>query len=112
MQRPIDLPDFKQPPLSEVVLSLQFDPLDSLKAPLIGVLWNRFRKSLPEIEEHPPLPAVINHLRTTSSTRSICRQSGVSFLAAFSPAQTSNVAFVPNPFSLRNLRLLILCEAE
>jgi len=57
--RPVDLPDFRQPPLSEVVLSLQFDPLDRLKTPLIGILWNRFRERLPEIEEHPPLPQVV-----------------------------------------------------
>lgn len=57
--RPVDLPDFKEPPLSEVVLSLQFDTLEDLKTPLIGVLWERFRKRLPEIEEHPPLPQVV-----------------------------------------------------
>lgn len=56
--RPADLPDFKRPPLSEVVLSLQFEALENLKAPLIGVLWQRFRKRLPQIEEHPPLPQV------------------------------------------------------
>jgi hypothetical protein len=58
-KRPVDLPDFKRPPLSEVVLSLQFDPLDDLKTPLIGVLWERFRNRLPEIEEHLPLPQVV-----------------------------------------------------
>lgn len=58
-KRPVDLPDFKKPPLSEAVLSLQFDPLDRLKTPLIEVLWNQFRARLPEIEEHPPLPQVV-----------------------------------------------------
>ena len=38
---------------------MQFDALEGLKTPLIGVLWERFRKYLPEIEEHPPLPQVI-----------------------------------------------------
>ena len=55
----MDLPDFKQPPLSEVALSLQFNTLQNLKTPLSGVLWERFRKRLPEIEEHPPLSPVV-----------------------------------------------------
>ena len=53
--RPADLPDFKNPPLTEIVLSLQFDPIEGLSTPYIGVLWNHFRERLPLIEEQPPL---------------------------------------------------------
>jgi uncharacterized protein (TIGR04255 family) len=54
-----DLPEYNRPPVSEVVLSLQFEPLEGMKAPLIGLLWQRFREHLPEIEEHPPLPHIV-----------------------------------------------------
>lgn len=57
--RPIDLPDYRKPPISEVVLSLQFKAVEDLRTPLIGLLWDRFRERLPEIEEHPPLPHII-----------------------------------------------------
>jgi uncharacterized protein (TIGR04255 family) len=43
---------------------LQFEALESLKTPLIGVLWQRFREHLPDIEEHPPLPHVTEYFGT------------------------------------------------
>jgi uncharacterized protein (TIGR04255 family) len=57
--RPTDLPEYNRPPVSEVVLSLQFEPLEGMKTPLIGLLWQRFREYLPEMEEHPPLPHIV-----------------------------------------------------
>jgi uncharacterized protein (TIGR04255 family) len=68
IKRPTDLPDFKQPPVSEVVLSLQFEPLERLKTPLIGCLWERFRKRLPEIEEHAPLPSIMEMFGTPAAS--------------------------------------------
>lgn len=56
--RPEDLPNFRKPPLAETVLSLQFEPVVGLTTAHIGLLWNRLRKQLPVIEEHPPLPAM------------------------------------------------------
>ena len=56
--RPEDLPNFGKPPLAETVLSLQFEPVVGLTTAHIGLLWNRLRKQLPLIEEHPPLPAM------------------------------------------------------
>jgi uncharacterized protein (TIGR04255 family) len=57
--RQSDLPEYNRPPVSEVVLSLQFEPIEGLKTPLFGLLWQRFREYLPEIEEHPPLPHTV-----------------------------------------------------
>ena len=54
--RPEDLPDFRKPPLAETVLSLQFEPVAELTTAHVGLLWARFRKQFPMIEEHPPLP--------------------------------------------------------
>ncbi len=50
------LPDFRNPPVAEVALSLQFDPLPLLRTPHLGLLWERYRGAFPTFEEHPPLP--------------------------------------------------------
>jgi len=52
------LPDFTNPPVVEVALSLQFDPIKNLRTPQIGLLWNEFKKDFPQTEEHPPLEPV------------------------------------------------------
>lgn len=50
------LPNFARPPVTEVVLAVGFDPLEGLKVPQLGILWNtRFRDRFPKIEEQPPL---------------------------------------------------------
>jgi uncharacterized protein (TIGR04255 family) len=56
--RPVDLPEFKNPPLTEVVLGAQFDVVPGFLTPHLGLVWQHFRKSFPHIEEHPPLPPV------------------------------------------------------
>lgn len=58
LRRPEDLPDFRDPPLVETVLSLQFQPLRKLSLVHVGRLWHEFRDTFPVFEEHPPLPAV------------------------------------------------------
>ena len=54
-----NLPDFAKPPLAEVALSVQFEPLEKMRTPQIGLLWNDFRQRFPDTEEHPPLDSVI-----------------------------------------------------
>jgi uncharacterized protein (TIGR04255 family) len=53
------LPSFDCPPVVEVVLGTQFDPIKALRAPQIGLLWQEFRTQLPITEEQPPLDPVI-----------------------------------------------------
>lgn len=53
------LPNFESPPVAEVALSLQFDALNNLRTPHIGFLWSRYRSKFPQVEEHPPLPNVV-----------------------------------------------------
>jgi uncharacterized protein (TIGR04255 family) len=65
-ERPEDLPDFRRPPLAETVLSLQFEPVAGLTTAHLGLLWERLRKQLPVIEEHPPLPAMFEKFETPS----------------------------------------------
>ncbi len=56
--RPAGLPEFANPPLVEVALSVQFAPLAKLRSAQIGALWAAiFRRDFPRTEEHMPLPA-------------------------------------------------------
>jgi len=54
-----DLPDFENPPLTEVAISVQFDSLPDLQTPQIGLLWSKFRDRFPKTEQHPPLDPII-----------------------------------------------------
>ncbi len=53
------LPDFSNPPVIEVALSVQFEPIAALRTPQIGLLWEEFRPRFQKTEEYPPLNAVI-----------------------------------------------------
>lgn len=50
MSRPADLPDFGNPPLSEVAISLQFAQLSTFGVVHAGLLWERFRSRFPRVE--------------------------------------------------------------
>ena len=54
-ERPQNLPDFKEPPVVEVVLGIQFATLDRFRSVHIGKLWEVFEKEFPKVQEHPPL---------------------------------------------------------
>ena len=56
---PSALPDFTDPPVVEVALSLQYEPLTALRTPAMGLLWSEFRDRFPKDEEHAPLDPVI-----------------------------------------------------
>jgi uncharacterized protein (TIGR04255 family) len=49
------LPEFTDPPVVEVALSVQFEQLTSLRSAQIGLLWQRYRDRFPRIEEHASL---------------------------------------------------------
>lgn len=69
MSRPAHLPDFDDPPVVETVLSVQFDPLPSVQAAHLGLLWNEYRSSFPKTEERPPLEPVIEQFPESLTTR-------------------------------------------
>lgn len=56
------LPSYDNPPVIEVVASVQFDPLPSFNAVHPGLLWRRFRDRLPRVEQKPTLPPVVERL--------------------------------------------------
>ena len=49
------LPDFSDPPVIEVALSVLYKSLSSLTTAHIGSLWAKFRDEFPTTEDHPPL---------------------------------------------------------
>ncbi|MBK6702793.1 MAG: hypothetical protein IPG56_02750 [Caulobacteraceae bacterium] len=50
------LPEFKNSPLTEVVLSVQFAPLVNYRGTNAFEVWSLFREEFSQLEEHPPLP--------------------------------------------------------
>ena len=55
MNRPIDLPEFDAPPLAEVVLSIQFDSLQSFQFVHVGSLYDQYCNQFPIIQYQPTL---------------------------------------------------------
>ena len=49
------LPDFDNPPVVEVALGVQFQSLERLLTPHLGLLWGVFRSEFPIAEQYPPL---------------------------------------------------------
>lgn len=58
-RRPAHLPDYDDPPVIEVALSVQFERLEKLRSPHLGLLWSEFQKDFPLFEDHAPLQSVI-----------------------------------------------------
>ncbi len=58
------LPSFDKPPLVEVVLGVQFSPLEALKTPHYGDFWQTIKNEFPTLEDHPPLPPTIERFGT------------------------------------------------
>jgi uncharacterized protein (TIGR04255 family) len=56
VNRPPDLPDFRKPPLNEVVIGVQFATPRGYSQIYAGGVWNLFRENFPTVEEQPPLP--------------------------------------------------------
>jgi uncharacterized protein (TIGR04255 family) len=52
------LPSFRKPPVVEVAVGIQFEPIERLRNPHLGLLWSRFRESFPKVEDHHPRPPV------------------------------------------------------
>lgn len=53
--RPADLPDFESPPLSEVVIGIQFNPPRGYQQINACGVWEMFSDEFPRVEEREPL---------------------------------------------------------
>ena len=69
----ISLPDFKKPPVIEVVCGIAFEPLKDLLAPHMGLLWSRFVRDYPKCEEQQPLDVAIESFDKPPAKSSIQR---------------------------------------
>lgn len=49
------LPSYKQPPVDEVVCGFRFEPLNQLRVPHIGLLWEKFRTEYPNVQHAVPI---------------------------------------------------------
>ncbi|MPZ24160.1 MAG: TIGR04255 family protein [Dehalococcoidia bacterium] len=59
MNRPASLPDFDNPPVVEVALSVQFERLSQLRSAHLGLFWRDLGVGFPRVEEHGPLDAAM-----------------------------------------------------
>lgn len=67
------LPDFTNPPVVEVALSIQFDRLTRLRTPQLGLLWQEFRERFPVTEEHGPLRQEVEQFGPPAPRRASAR---------------------------------------
>lgn len=62
MNESSNLPRYKKPPLTEVALSVQFEPLEKLMVPQLGLLWEKFRDNFPNVQQVMPVEPVIEKI--------------------------------------------------
>lgn len=65
--RPADLVDFDSPPVTEVVLGVQFNSLERFLSPHLGIVWNEFKEGFPLVEEHPYFPPAFETFGTPAA---------------------------------------------
>lgn len=56
-----DLPEYANPPVTEVVCGVLFDPIQTLLAPHLGLLWEKFKPEYTTCQEVAPLASVMEH---------------------------------------------------
>jgi uncharacterized protein (TIGR04255 family) len=50
---------YENPPVTEVVIGVLFEPINSLLIPHFGILWEKYRSEYSDCREVPPLPPII-----------------------------------------------------
>jgi uncharacterized protein (TIGR04255 family) len=55
----LPLPEFERPPVDEMVMGVQFDPLHNLHAAHLGLFWSRIQKEYPHTEDQTPLSPTV-----------------------------------------------------
>jgi|ERR1700674_781668 len=56
---------FRNPPVVEVVLSVQFEPLHELDGAHIGLYWAEIKEKFPHAQQHPRLEPVVERFDTS-----------------------------------------------
>jgi uncharacterized protein (TIGR04255 family) len=58
-KQPASLPEFEYPPVSEVALSVEFQPLENWRSPHAGLYWARISSDYPHTDVQAALPSQI-----------------------------------------------------
>jgi uncharacterized protein (TIGR04255 family) len=74
-----NLPSFQNPPIDELVLSIQFASIAQLKSAHIGLFWSKIRDRFPDVSEQPTVQPVFE---TFGGIRAA---PGIQFQALFTP---------------------------
>lgn len=59
----VSLPSYADPPVSEVVVGVQFAPIEELLASHVGLYWIKVRDRLPRAEEHAPVGHLVEQFQ-------------------------------------------------
>jgi uncharacterized protein (TIGR04255 family) len=65
------LPSFARPPLTEVALSVQFEPIPDLNVAVLGIAWTEFREEFPVVESQPPLDPSVERVGLPATQASV-----------------------------------------
>lgn len=65
------LPSFARPPLTEVALSVQFEPIPDLNVAVLGIAWNEFRDEFPVVESQPALDPSVERVGLPATQASV-----------------------------------------
>jgi uncharacterized protein (TIGR04255 family) len=68
LRRPQGLPNFRHPPVTEVVLSIQFATLPALRSVHAGLYWQKLRAKYPKTSERGPIPPSFETFGGTPTT--------------------------------------------
>lgn len=64
MKESSQLPDFERPPVTEVALGIQFEPIAQLSPPILGLYWNHVRHKFPNVLQQPALLSTVERIGT------------------------------------------------
>jgi uncharacterized protein (TIGR04255 family) len=102
-----DLPDFAQPPVVEVALGVQFDPVSRLDGPAIARFWfEEVRDQFPDWMEAPALPSAIEWFGIPAQPRMTFRlgQGAIANRAVFQDASKTGLVQLQQDRFVRNWR--------
>ncbi len=65
------LPSFTDPPVVEVVMGVQFEPLDKLFTPHAGLFWETVRSQYPVFKENPPIVPQMEEFKEPGALKNV-----------------------------------------
>jgi len=69
MASSVPLTKFKTPPVTQVALAVQWEPIPMMHAAHLGMVWERYRDMYPDVAHQTELPPMAEHLGLGQSDR-------------------------------------------